>query len=405
MTGSEGPLHGLRVIDLTRMLAGPYCTMLLADLGADVVKVEPLDGDGTRTTGPFAEDDGLRAYGGYFQSVNRNKRGIALDLKQEPGRAVLMRLAEGADVLVENFRTGVMDRLGLGYETLAQANPRLVYAAVRGFGDPRTGESPYRDWPAFDVTAQAFGGFMGITGPAPGQPQKAGPGIGDLFPATLAALGVVAAVHHAQSSGRGQFVDVAMYDGVLALCERIVYQYSYGGAVPTQQGNGHPLFCPFDVFATSDGFVTIAAPEDGQWAFLVEAMGRPDLGDDRYATKEARIMRQDDVRGAVSGWAGARTTAEVLRALGGRVPVGPVQTVADIFADPHVRARDMLVEVEQPGSGSRRAIAGSPIKLTLTPTAVRRRAPLLGEHTDEVLAEAGYSEAERRRLRESGTVG
>src|SRR5437764_3932873 len=236
MAAPERPLHGLRVVDLTRMLAGPYCTMLLADLGADVVKVEPPGGDGTRSTGPFAEDDELRAYGGYFQSVNRNKRSIAVDLKQEAGREVVARLAAAADVLVENFRPGVMERLGLGYESLAEANPRLVYAAVRGFGDPRTGDSPYRDWPAFDVTAQAFGGFMGITGPMPGQPQKAGPGIGDIFPATLAAPGVLAAVHHRRETGRGQFVDVAMYDGVLALCERIVYQHSYAGAVPSQQG-------------------------------------------------------------------------------------------------------------------------------------------------------------------------
>ncbi len=214
---SAGPLAGLRVVDLTWMLAGPYTTMLLADLGADVVKVEPPGGDPMRAVGPFRPDDRLRAFGGYFQSVNRNKRSIVLDLKTEAGAGALLALARGADVLVENFRAGVMDRLGLAYERLRAANPRLVYAAIRGFGDPRTGAGERAGRPAVDLTMQAMGGLMGVTGPSPARPTKAGPGVGDHFPAALCAFGIVAAQRLAQSTGAGQLVEVAMYDGVVSL--------------------------------------------------------------------------------------------------------------------------------------------------------------------------------------------
>ena len=386
----DGPLDGLRVVDLTRMLAGPYCTMVLADLGADVVKVEPPGGDTTRKTPPFAPGDELRAFGGYFASINRNKRSIVLDLKQERDRDVLLRLVDGADVLVENFRPGVMERFGLAYETVHERNPRLVYASVRGFGDPRTGASPYVDWPAYDVSSQAWGGMMGITGTADGLPLKTGPGVGDVFPAVLAAVGIVAAVRHADRTGAGQYVDVSMVDGVLSLCERIVYQWSFGGDVPRPQGNTHPLLCPFDVFRTADGWVSIAAPADHQWRTLAELIGRAELRDDpRFADGPTRARNAPAIREAVSAWTEARPTAEVLRVLGGHVPVAPVNTVVDIFGDPHFAAREMLVQVEQPGAPEPVTIAGAPIKLTETPGGVRRRAPLLGEHTDEILKEVG----------------
>jgi len=387
------------------MLAGPFCTMLLADLGADVVKVEPPAGDTSRTLGPYAPDDELRAYGGYFQSVNRNKRGLALDLTQEGAREVVRRLVKDADVVVENFRAGVMERLGLGYESLHERNPRLVYAAIRGFGDPRTGASPYLDWPAFDITAQAFGGFMGITGAGPGESYKAGPGIGDIFPAVLTAVGLLAAVHHSRRTGEGQFLDVAMYDGVLAMCERIVHQHSYTGDVPQPQGNTHPLLSPFDTFRTKDGQVTIAAPEAWHWAALAEAMGRPELAEDeRFVTNATRLRHRDLVEEMVAAWCAERTNREVVAALGGRVPVAPVQSVADIFADPHVAIRAMLAQVEQPGSSTPRQVAAPPIKLTATPATVRTRAPLLGEHSQAVLKEIGYSESETAELFASGAV-
>ena len=401
----NGPLHGIRVLDLTQMLAGPYCTMLLADLDADVVKVESPRGDVTRHAGPYTPGDELRAFGGYFHSVNRNKRSIVIDLKTDDGKDLFRRLVPHAHILVENFRPDVMEGLGLAYESLHELNPALVYAAVRGFGDPRTGASPYADWPAFDVTAQAMGGFMGITGLEGGEPQKSGPGVGDIFPATLACVGILAALHHAQRTGEGQLVDVAMYDGVLALCERIVYQHSYTGEVPRPQGNTHPLLCPFDVFPAFDGHVTIAAPTDNHWQRFCEIAGAPELAtDDRFRNNLMRVQNAAAVRDIVSQWTKHRTRAEIVAELGGRVPVAPVNSIADIYADPHTKARDMLATVEQPGSPRPVTIAGSPIKLTETPSGVRRRAPLLGEHTNEVLKEFGIGDSEIAALRDAEVV-
>lgn len=376
-----GPLAGIRVVDLTAMLAGPFATMLLSDLGADVVKVEPPAGDTTRVVGPLRpDDDETKGLGGYFQSVNRGKHSIVLDLKQRDDHDRLLELIRAADVVVENYSAGVMERLDLSYERLAAENPRIVYAALRGFGDGRTGKSPYEQWPALDVVAQAMGGFLGITGTADGKPIKSGPGIGDLFPGALLALGIVSAVRHAEATGRGQFVDVAMYDAVLAMCERIVYQHSYLGVVPRPQGNGHPLLAPFDILPTADGWIAVAAPQERLWHALVERIGLPELATDpRFAGNAARAKLSDEVRALIGPWFAARTNAEIVEALGGVVPIGPVNDAAAIFADPHVRQREMLVEVEQPGSDRPVTIAGSPIKLSATPSGVRGRAPLLGE--------------------------
>jgi crotonobetainyl-CoA:carnitine CoA-transferase CaiB-like acyl-CoA transferase len=375
-----GPLQGLRVLDLTAMLAGPYATMLLADLGADVVKIESPAGDLTRRVGPFREGAGDGRLGGYFQSINRGKRSIVLDLKTADGRERFLELVARADVVAENFSTGVMERLGLGYERLAEANARLVYAAIRGFGDPRTGESPYVSWPAFDVVAQAVGGFLSVTGTADGQPIKSGPGIGDIFPAALLAMGILAAVHHAERTGQGQFLDVAMYDAVLSLTERIVYQYSYTGESPAPQGNSHPLLSPFDILPTADGWMAVAAPSDHHWAVIADVIGRPDMAtDDRYRTNAARLRHSTDVRAALVGWLERRTNAEVVAALGGRVPIGPVNDAAAIFADPHVAARRMLVDLDDPGSDRPVTVAGQPVKFTRTPAEPSRRGPLLGE--------------------------
>ncbi len=371
------------MVDLTRMLAGPFATMLLADLGADVVKVEPPGGDLTRTNGPYRPDDVDRSVGGYFQSVNRGKRSVVLDLANPTDRDHLHALLVGADVLVENFRPGAMEAWGLGYEALAEAHPRLVYAAVRGFGDPRSGASPYLHWPAYDVVAQAMGGLIGITG-QPGDPVKVGPGIGDVFPATLAAIGVLAALHERERSGLGQFVDVAMYDAVLSLCERIVHQHSYAGAVPGPEGNSHPLLSPFDVFPCADGHVAIAAPTAAHWSALTERMGRPDLLA-RYPTHEARLADRPAVRAAILEWTSTRAKSLIVSLLGGSVPVGPVHTVEDIVKDVHVQVREMLVEVEDPGAREPVTIVGTPIKLSRTPGRVRGRAPLLDEHRHELL--------------------
>lgn len=403
MIPTTGALAGIRVIDLTQMLAGPYCTMLLADQGADVVKIEPIEGDATRQFGPFRADDTARHFGGYFQSTNRNKRSVALDLKSAEGKALFRRLAAGADIVVENFRAGVMDRLGIGYETLAEDNPRLVYAAIRGFGDPRTGASPYVDRPAFDVVAQAMGGAMGVTGPDAETPMKIGPGIGDIFPASLAAFGIMAALHHATRSGQGQFLDVAMYDGILAMCERVVYQYSYTGRSPVPEGNQHPILCPFGVFDCRDGQVTIGCPRDSFWRELVTIMGRPELArDPRFLSNNDRLAHAGETVAIVAGWTASLTKAEIALALDGRVPFGPVNTAEDIYGDPHVAARGMLAEVEHPGVAGPVTIAATPIRMTGTPGGVRHRAPLVGEQSEEVLAELGLDAAEIADLKRRG---
>ena len=292
--------------------------------------------------------------------------------------------------MVENARVGVMDRLGVGYERLRERNPRLVYAAIRGFGDPRTGPSPYAEWPAFDIVAQCMGGIVGTTGRAGTSGVPCGASVGDLFPGTLAALGVVSAIHSARGTGVGQFLDVAMYDALVSLCEGIIYNFSYAGKVVGPRGTGHLALCPFDVFETRDGAVAIAAPTENQWKLLCEAMGRPELATDpRYDDNLKRVAAADEVRDLVTQWTARHTKREIVDALGGKVPAGPVNSARDIFADPHPRARGMLVEVEQPGENPPVVLAGPAIKLAATPAAIYRRPPCLGEHTAEVLAEAG----------------
>jgi crotonobetainyl-CoA:carnitine CoA-transferase CaiB-like acyl-CoA transferase len=387
-TAATGPLLGVRVIDLTRALAGPYCTMMLADLGADVIKVEPPEGDLTRFNGPFALEDTEKAYGGYFASVNRNKRGIVLDLKDEADRERLLALIDGADVVVENFRAGVMERLGLSYEVLHARNPRLVYGAIRGFGDPRTGESPYCDWPAFDVIAQAMGGIASVTGTADGNVVRVGPSIGDLYPATVAVVGVLAALMHSRLTGEGQFVDVAMVDALVALDEFLVYRYSYSGVVSAPLGTAHSQSAPFDIYPTVDGSCAIAAPTPHHWEFLCRVMEREDLiTDPRTLTTKERVANVEFVRTQIVGWTATLPTSEIVRILGGRVPVGPVNNAEDLFNDPHVQARGMLVAVEHAGVDRPMVFPDTPLRFTESPAGIYRRAPRLGEHTAEVFAE------------------
>jgi len=379
------------------MLAGPFASMLLADMGADVVKVESPAGDFTRGQGPFTEDDEQRRFGGYFQSINRNKRGIVLDLRTPEGRDATERLVKHADVLIENYRNGVMDRLGLSYEHLQRVNPRLVYASIRGFGDRRTGESPMVDWPAYDLTVQAISGVMATTGEPDGPPTKVGPGIGDIVPALFSVAGLLAAVVKAQATGQGSFVDVAMYDAMLALGERQVYQYSYTGAIPGRQGSSHPLLSPFDVLSCRDGWVSIAAPSDTHWALLCAVMGHEELIEDpRTAMAGDRVNNRAFVREVIESWTEQRNKREIVELLGGQVAVGAVQTVDDIYADPHVKARRMLVDIDQPGPARHVTIVGRPIKFLGTEEPALRRAPLLGEHTDEVLAELDELDANIR---------
>jgi crotonobetainyl-CoA:carnitine CoA-transferase CaiB-like acyl-CoA transferase len=391
---SLGSLSDIRIVDLTQMLAGPYATMMLADHGAEVIKIEPPEGDMTRPVGPFRADDSRKLLGGYFQSINRNKYSVSLDLKTEEGRSALLKMIANADAVVENFRVGVMERLGLSYETLREVNPKLVYAALRGFGDERTGASPYGNWPAFDVVAQAMGGLMAVTGPDAVTPMKIGPGVGDILPGAMLAFGILAAVHHARRTGEGQFVDVSMADAVLALCERTVYQHSITGQIPVPEGNHHPFLVPFGIYPAADGFVTLGAHPQPFFETLCRALGAEDiLADPAYASPDLRIAHRADLIKTLSERTARLTKDELAGKLGGKIPFGLVMNIADIASDPHFAARNMIVSVDQLGDAPIQ-IAGVPIKMTGTPGGVHRRAPLLGEDTVERLRQAGLSEAE-----------
>ncbi|VDC24943.1 CoA transferase [Pseudogemmobacter humi] len=379
---SGGILSGLRVLDLSRMLSGPYATMMLADHGAEVIKIEDAGGDTSRKNGPFREDDPDQDWAGYFVSLNRSKKSVRLDLKSEAGKAALRGMVRSADVLIENFRPGVMERLGLSYESLSTINPRLVYAAIRGFGDPRSGASPYAGWPAYDVVAQAMGGLISVTGADGAHPTKVGPGIGDVFAGMIAAFGILAALRSAEATGRGQFLDVAMYDAMLSLCERLVYQHDFEGIVPVPEGNGHPLLAPFGLYPARDGMVAIGVVDDAFWQSLARAMDRPGLAfDPAHATRAARRANAGAINAMVSAWTAGLTRDELAQKLGGLIPFGPVNDIAAIFADPHVAARGMIATIAHPEPGKRPwRVAANPLRFADAPAPGPRPPPRLGEH-------------------------
>lgn len=408
MTQSKlsGALKGLVVLDVTQAFAGPFCTQMMADHGADVIKVEPpKGGDVTRMLPPFAPGDTARPYGALFQHCNRNKRGIAIDLKSPEGRAAFLRLVAGADVLVENFRYGVMARLGLDFEVLRAVNPRLVYTSIRGFGDDAGGKSPYAPLPAVDIVAQAMGGIMSVTGPDAATPSRVGCGLGDAVPGLFAAFGTLAAVIEARASGLGQYVDVAMADGVFAICEAVSTFYGYSGQAPVPTGNRLPEIAPFGTVRTKDGWAALAVPPGRAWEEFATAVGKPEwISDPRFATVLARVQNRAAVYDAVESVTLGKTRAELMALLSGVIPFAPIYDAADIAADPHFAAREMLVPLDHPGIDQKLNVVGVPVKLSRTPGAVAHRAPLLGEHTDEVLAAAGLSPEDIGQLRSAGAV-
>jgi CoA:oxalate CoA-transferase len=374
----SGPFADVTVLDLTRILAGPYCTMVLADLGARVIKVErPGRGDDARAFGPFA---GGRS--AYFASVNRGKESIALDLKRAEDRVLFDALLARADVLVENFRPGTLERLGYGWDVLSARFPRLVYAAVSGFG--QTG--PYAQRPAYDVIAQAMGGIMSLTGHPGAPPTRVGTSIGDIAAGLFAAIGIGAALHERTASGRGTRVDVAMLDAQVAILENALARYLATGEVPGPLGSRHPSIAPFAAFAAADGHLVLAAGNDALFAKLCAVLGRPALATDpRFATNEARVGAEDLLRGELEALLGARRVAEwlpLLEAAG--VACGPIQDIAQVLADPQVAARNMVIR-----AGSAR-MAGNPVKLAAFPDPRERAAaPELDEHRAAILRELG----------------
>lgn len=379
-----GPLSDLLVIDLTRVLAGPYCTMVLADLGARVIKVEaPGRGDDARAIGPFVEDGSA-----YFMSLNRGKQSIALDLKDDADREVFEDLLARADVLVENFRPGVMARLGYGWDELHARFPRLIFASTSGFG--QTG--PYAQRPAYDVVVQAMGGVMSLTGHPGDAPTRVGTSIGDISGGLFTAIGIQAALVERARSGLGMRVDVGLLDCQVAILENAIARYSTTGEVPGPLGARHPSITPFDAFATGDGFVVVAAGNDELFETLCETVGLAGLAaDERFSSNEQRTANAEVLKGLLETAMSRRTTLEWLAALeGAGLPCGPLNDIAGVTADPQVIARNMLVSVD--GSGGRLQMAGNPIKLSAYPDPpVREAAPALDADRERILAEFGRS--------------
>jgi CoA:oxalate CoA-transferase len=390
------PLSAVRVVDLTRVLSGPFCTMLLADLGADVIKVEAPEGDPIRGQGAVRNH-----LSWYFAAFNRNKRSVRLDLRRQEGRAVLARLIQGADVLVENFRPGVLARLGFDDERLHALRPSLVTCSINGFGS----SGPYRDRPAFDFIAQAMSGFMSVNGRPDDPPLRSGVPISDLIAGLYAALSITASVLGARGTGQGQRVEVSLTNALVSMLAYIASDYFETGSAPPRSGNDHPISAPYGLFATRDGEIAIAPPGDEFFGRLADALGESGLKHDPlYATSAARVANRARINAIVGGRLAAHTTAHwvaVLNAAG--VPCGPVYGVAEVFRDPQIAAQDMVLEIPHPGHGIVRML-GFPMKLADTPCRVRRPAPDLGEHTEEVLAELGYADEPRAALRAAGVI-
>jgi crotonobetainyl-CoA:carnitine CoA-transferase CaiB-like acyl-CoA transferase len=394
-----GPLKDLKVIDLSHIMAGPACSMLLADMGADVIKVERLpDGDDSRRMVPPTIADESAA----FLIMNRNKRGIALDLRAEAGRDVLRRLLKNADVLIENFRRGTMDQMGFGYDAVHALNPKLIFCSISGFG--RTG--PYADRGGFDLVAQGMSGLMSITGEGPGHPPvKIGAPVTDITSGILACVGILAALYARESTGEGQMVDTSLFEA------GIVHTYWHSamcfatGRAPGPMGTAHPLNAPYQAFPTSDGWITVGAANQGNWLRLVDALGATELQNDpRFLTNADRMQNLAALTAALTPLFRRRSSAEWLRRLEqAGVPAGPVLEIGEMHADPQALAREMVVETTHPGAGEVKAI-GLPIKFSDTPGGVRRPAPLFGQHTREVLRENSFSEKEIDQLLAQGVV-
>jgi len=408
MSEAKGALSGITVLDLTRVLAGPYCTQMLGDLGADVIKIErPGAGDDTRKFAPpfMSGPDGTdTSESAYFMSANRNKRSVEIDLSSETGQAIVREIALKADVLVENFKTGNLARYGLGYDDLKEANPKLVYCSITGFG--QTG--PYSSRPGYDFLIQGMGGIMSLTGEADGEPQKVGVPIADIMSGMFAAVAVNGALRHAAVTGEGQYIDIGMLDTQVAWLVNQGMNFIHSGEAE-RLGNAHPNIVPYQVFETSDGHIVVAVGNDNQFKVFAGIIGEPDLPENPiFATNAARVGNRTEVVAHLQAIMKQKSSAHWLAELeANKIGCGPINTLDQVFDDPHVKAREMVVNVPHPLAGpDGAALIASPLKLSGTPVAYRHHPPLLGQHTDEVLAEVlGYDEAKIIDLRKSGAIG
>ncbi len=394
-----GPLSGMKVLELAHIMSGPTCGLMLADMGAEVIKVEKPEGDDTRRFVPPAINGEAAA----FMMMNRNKRGIVLDLKTADGKAILRRLASQTDVLLENFRKGTLEGFGLGYETLRQDNPGLIYCEISGFG--RTG--PYADRPGFDLIAQGMSGLMSITGEGPGRaPVKNGAPVSDIVAGILAAMGVCAAYAHKLKTGEGQKVDTSLFEAGITL----TYWQSaiaFGtGVSPGPMGSAHPLNAPYQAFQTQDGWITVGAANQRNWERLLAVLGRTELSEDaRFATNAARMANRETLAEVLTAIFMTRSSADWLETLGkAGLPAGPVLSIAEMHQDRQTIARSMVADIEHPVAGNVRAV-GMPVKFSQTPCRTERPAPLLGEHSRQILQEIGFSAADIDQFLQNGAAG
>ena len=393
------PLEGVKVLDLTQIMAGPYCTMMLADMGADVVKVEkPNGGDDTRRMGPpFIEGESAA-----FLGINRNKRSIVIDLRSDPGRELAQRMARQSDILVQNFRPGALERMGLGYEQVREINPAIVYCTISGFG--ATG--PYARRGGFDLVTQGMSGLMSVTGHTDGPPVKVGVPICDLNAGMFGAIGILTAYINRLRTGQGQHVDTSLLEGGIAYTFWESAMYFATGDVPDPKGSAHRLTAPYQAFETSDGYVNVGAANQANWERLCAAIGRDELvSDPRFVAPSDRMSNVDELVSTLEDIFSQESSAHWLKTLeNAGVPCGPIYDLEQVYADPQVQSREMMVETDHPVAGRVKNI-GIPIKLSETPGRFQRPAPTLGQHTDEVLRELGCSDAEIDKLRSDRAVG
>lgn len=392
-------LDGVRVIDVSHAYNGPFCTMQLADHGAEVTKVEPLGGDQTRGWMPFKEGVSDSCY---YAFLNRNKKGITLDMKSDEGKKIFAELVKTADVVVENFRPGTMERMGFGYEELKKINPRIIYASSSGFGQ----YGPLRDRPAYDVIAQAMGGIMSITGELGAPPVKVGPGLGDNFTGTYLASGIAMALYHREKTGVGNRIDVAMTDVIFSALENALPFYDAYGEILTRAGNIDPACAPYDMYECKDGYIVTGAASAKLWTMFCQAIERPDLeNDERFASNDLRVTNRDQLTAEILKWSRSVTVEQAEAAfINNGVPCGPILDTEQCVNHPHFIAREMVVEVDHPTIGNMR-IQGVPVKFTETPGSVDTPAPLLGQHTDEVLKDIlGFSDEKISELREKNVI-
>ena len=395
----SGPLEGIRVVDLTRILAGPYCTMMLGDMGAEIIKVEnPDGGDDTRSWGPPF----LNGVSTYFISINRNKKSLTLNLKDERGKELLRDLIRKSDIMVENFRPGTLDKLGFSWEEIHRLNPAMIFASLSGFG--QTG--PRKSEPGFDVVIQGEGGLMSITGEPDGPPNKVGASVADITAGMLAAQGILLSLYHREKTGVGQMVDVGMLDGQVALLTYHANGYFATGKIPPRRGNKHPSITPYETYSCKDGYFNLGVGNDSLWRRFCDAMGLDEIKEDpKFAVNKDRVDNRLELQEILDALFAEKTVEETLDALrGAGVPCGPINNLAQVLSEPQVLAREMVVDVDVPVAGPTK-VTGVPIKLSETPGAVRTPPPTLGQHTEEVLESVlGMDEAQRNALRQEGVV-